>query len=159
MYTYSPCSKPSTYQANYRAPVMYPGGMMPMHPTHPVHPAAMPMQYPSYPQQPMAPTTDTSDAMGGGEESYIENILRFNRGKIATLYLTYENNTQWNAKIVRGRIETAGRDFIIVSDPQSGRRYILQMVNLDWVEFDGPIAYIPPKVSPTVAKELTTGER
>ncbi|KEO81305.1 hypothetical protein EL26_21365 [Tumebacillus flagellatus] len=102
--------------------------------------------------------TDIPSPLGGpGEESYIENILRFNHGKIATLYLTYENNTQWNAKIIRGRIETAGRDHIIVSDPSTGKRYLLQMVNLDWVEFDGPINYIAPKLPPNIAGQLTQG--
>src|SRR6478609_825801 len=51
------------------------------------------------------------------EESYIENILRLNRGKIATVYMTFENNTQWNAKVFRGEIEAAGRDYITFEGP------------------------------------------
>lgn len=96
-------------------------------------------------------------AGGGGatEESYIENILRFNRGKIATIYMTFENNTQWNARVFRGRVETAGRDHVILSDPQSGKRYLLLMINLDWVEFDEPLAYIPPTIPAGI--QLTTG--
>lgn len=50
------------------------------------------------------------------EQSFIENILRLNRGKVATFYMTFENNDQWNAKVFRGRIEEAGRDHIIVGD-------------------------------------------
>jgi spore germination protein Q len=90
----------------------------------------------------------------GTEESYIENILRYNRGKIATFHLTYEGNSQWNAQTVRGRIETAGRDHIIVSDPSTGKRYLLLMMNLDWVEFDEPVAYIPPKLPAGAESEL-----
>ena len=41
------------------------------------------------------------------EESYIENILRLNLGKIATVYMTFENNNQWNAKVFKGRLEAA----------------------------------------------------
>jgi spore germination protein Q len=78
------------------------------------------------------------------EESYIENILRMNRGKVGTFYMTYENNSEWNAKIFRGVVETAGRDHIIISDPETGRRFILLMVNLDYVTFDEPVNYIPP---------------
>jgi spore germination protein Q len=89
------------------------------------------------------------------EESYIENILRFNRGKIGTFYMTFENNNQWNAKVFRGRIETAGRDHIIISDPKTGKRYLLLMINLDYVEFDEPLAYIPPRIPPVVQAELT----
>ena len=36
------------------------------------------------------------------EQSYIENILRLNKGKLATVYATFENNTEWNAKIFKG---------------------------------------------------------
>ena len=39
------------------------------------------------------------------EESYIENILRLNIGKVVTIYLTYENNREWNAKVRHGNIK------------------------------------------------------
>jgi len=78
------------------------------------------------------------------EESYVENILRLNRGKVGTFYMTYENNREWNAKIFKGVIEAAGRDHIIISDPATGMRYLLLMLNLDYVTFDGPINYEYP---------------
>ncbi|OAJ76272.1 spore coat protein GerQ [Brevibacillus sp. SKDU10] len=103
------------------------------------------------PQQVVPPTANGSVIPGGPlpvvEESYVENILRFNRGKIGTFYMTYENNSEWNAKIFRGVIETAGRDHIIISDPQTGMRFLLLTLNLDYVTFDEEINYIPP-VSP-----------
>ncbi|MBP1154328.1 MULTISPECIES: spore coat protein GerQ [unclassified Paenibacillus] len=82
------------------------------------------------------------------EQSYIENILRLNLGKIGTFYMTYENNSQWNAKIFKGRIEAAGRDHIIISDPQTGMRYLLLMVNLDYVTFDEELQYTYPYATP-----------
>lgn len=78
------------------------------------------------------------------EESYIENILRLNRGKVITVYQTFENNSQWNAKIFRGVLETAGRDHIILSDPQTGKRYLLLMVNTDYITADEELNYVPP---------------
>ena len=81
------------------------------------------------------------------EQSYIENILRLNLGKMATVYMTFENNTQWNAKIFRGVLEAAGRDHIIISDRNTGTRYLLLMVNLDYITFDEPLNYFtPPQV-------------
>lgn len=80
------------------------------------------------------------------EQSYIENILRLNLGKVGTFYMTYENNSQWNAKIFKGVLEAAGRDHIIISDPQSGVRTILLMVNLDYATFDEPLVYQYPGV-------------
>lgn len=78
------------------------------------------------------------------EQSYIENILRLNRGKVATVYMTFENNPEWNAKVFRGEIEAAGRDHLILSDRKTGTRYLLLMVYLDYVTFDEPIVYDYP---------------
>lgn len=84
------------------------------------------------------------------EESYIENILRLNRGKVITVYQTFENNSQWNAKIFRGVLETAGRDHIILSDPQTGKRYLLLMVHTDYITSDEELNYIPPALPPGI---------
>ncbi|RXZ84340.1 spore coat protein GerQ [Paenibacillaceae bacterium] len=78
------------------------------------------------------------------EESYVENILRLNRGKQATIYMTYENNREWNAKIFKGVIEAAGRDHIIISDRATGMRFLLLTLNLDYITFDEPINYEYP---------------
>jgi|GEM_PF-850203 len=85
------------------------------------------------------------------EQSYIENILRLNRGKLATVYMTFENNSEWNAKIFKGRIEAAGRDHIVLSDPETGIRYLLLMVNLDYITFSEPLNYHYP-----LGQQLTT---
>ncbi|WLR55252.1 spore coat protein GerQ [Mesobacillus subterraneus] len=78
------------------------------------------------------------------EASYIENILRLNKGKLATVYATFENNTEWNAKIFQGIVEAAGRDHLILSDPQTGKRVLLPMIYLDYVTFDEEIEYDYP---------------
>ncbi|WP_409296155.1 spore coat protein GerQ [Peribacillus sp. SCS-26] len=84
---------------------------------------------------------------GGGlpvEQSYVENILRLNLGKLATVYATFENNREWNAKVFKGIIEAAGRDHLILSDPQTGMRYLILMVYVDYVTFDEEIEYSYP---------------
>ncbi|SDB85899.1 spore coat protein GerQ [Shouchella lonarensis] len=83
------------------------------------------------------------------EQSFIENILRLNRGKQVTVYQTFEGNNEWNARIFRGRIEEAGRDHIILGNPQTNEHYLLLMVNLDYVTFDEPITYEYPFGQPT----------
>ncbi|MBB6445523.1 spore coat protein GerQ [Bacillus benzoevorans] len=92
-----------------------------------------------------APTTGVDvPGMLPTEQSYIENILRLNKGKLVNVYTTFENNKEWNAKIFRGLIEAAGRDHLIISDPQSGARYLIPMVYLDYVQFDEEIEYEYP---------------
>jgi spore germination protein Q len=78
------------------------------------------------------------------EQSYIENILRLNKGKLVHVFTTFENNSQWNAKEFTGIIEAAGRDHLILSDPQTGKRYLIPMVHLDYVTFDEEVEYEPP---------------
>lgn len=78
------------------------------------------------------------------EQSYIENILRLNLGKVGTFYMTYENNSEWNAKVFKGVLEAAGRDHIIISDPTTGVRTIMLMVNFDYATFDEPLVYTYP---------------
>jgi spore germination protein Q len=95
---------------------------------------------------------------GTMEESFIENILRFNKGKVGTFYFTYQGNNKWNAMVYRGRVETAGRDHLIISDPSSGKRYLLMMANLDWVEFGEQINYPQAEINPDVQASLTTSE-
>lgn len=78
------------------------------------------------------------------ERSYIENILRLNRGKRVRAYFTFENNDQWNAKIFSGILQEAGKDHLVIADPESGKWYLLLMIYLDYVEFDERIEYEYP---------------
>lgn len=101
-------------------------------------------QYPQQTQQTQQAPATGDQSMLPIQESYIENILRLNRGKQATVYMTFENNDQWNAQIFKGVIEAAGRDHIVLSDPQTGKRYLLLMIYLDYVTFDEEINYSYP---------------
>ncbi|WP_410984806.1 spore coat protein GerQ [Bacillus cereus] len=77
------------------------------------------------------------------EQSYIENILRLNKGKQATVVMTYERGSSLGTQSYTGIIEAAGRDHIVISEPQSGKRYLLLMIYLDYVEFPEEINYLP----------------
>lgn len=78
------------------------------------------------------------------EQSYIENILRLNKGKLVTVYMSFENPSQWQSKVFKGIIEAAGRDHLILSDPQTGIRYLLPMLYLDYATFEEEIEYEYP---------------
>lgn len=106
---------------------------------------------------PVVPLGTGEEVLAGVvEESFIENILRFNKGKIGTFYFTYRGNNKWNSMVYYGRVETAGRDHIIISDPISGKRFLLMMANLDWVEFEEEINYPHTEITPAVQAALDT---
>jgi spore germination protein Q len=120
------------------APTAYPGSVTPGMTSPPPVPSGGYFPGAQSPQLPPTP------GLLPIESSYIENILRLNLGKVATIYMTFENNSQWNAKVFKGVVEAAGRDHIIISDPQTGMRYLLLMVNLDYVTFDEELQYTYP---------------
>jgi len=132
----------STYYATNYYPGYYPASMM----RSVAQPAGFPRPTPSGPSQPLPMGTEQPSPTGVGQETFIENIIRLNKGKVGTFYFTYQGNTQWNAKTYRGIVETASPDHIIISNPTEGKRYMLLMSNLDWVEFDEEISYFVPEV-------------
>lgn len=132
------------YQANSGYYPMYPMQQMPNVPQG---------QNPNlYQPQPMQMANPNAGAKAGNnvpgmlpiEESYIENILRLNKGKLVDVYTTFENNREWNAKVFTGIIEAAGRDHVILSDPETGKRYLIPMVYVDYVTFNEPVEYEYP---------------
>ena len=86
-----------------------------------------------------------ADNFGGDdipmEQSYIENILRLNKGKKVNVYMSYSDSVEWRDKMYSGIIEQAGRDHLIISDPSTGKWYLLLMIYLDYVEFSEKINY------------------
>lgn len=138
----------SMYQQQMQGANPYQGMMY-----QPSYTQQQPVYYPSYgypPYQTQSPTQDQPSmsqlpGMLPLEESYIENILRLNKGKVATIYMTFENNDRWNAKIFKGVIEAAGRDHIIISDPETNKRYLLLTIYLDYITFDEEINYDYPR--------------
>lgn len=99
-------------------------------------------QYQNYPYQPY-PVQQEIPSDYFNEQSYIENILRDNYNKVATVYMNFENS-QWGSKVFKGYIKGAGKDHIILKDVQSETRYLLLMVYLSYITFDEKIEYEYP---------------
>ena len=89
------------------------------------------------PNQSTAPTTNGEYIPD--EQSYIENILRVNKGKKVSVYQSFADAGEWKDRIFTGIIEQSGRDHIILSDPITGKWYLLLMIYVNFVEFDEPI--------------------
>lgn len=77
------------------------------------------------------------------EQSYIENILRLNKGKKVRVHQTFPDSNEWRDLEFKGIIEQSGRDHIILSDPESGVWQVLLMIYVDYISFDEPINYSP----------------
>lgn len=105
----------------------------------------------NYYQNPAFPTINNNNYEAGYEagkmddlpmqQSYIENILRHNKGKKVKAYVSFPDASDWKDKIFEGIIEQAGRDHLIISDPRNGNWYLILMIYLDYVEFSEKIDY------------------
>ncbi|MFT8872828.1 MAG: spore coat protein GerQ [Sporolactobacillus sp.] len=137
----APQSASAPFQSQFSAPIG--GGAAAAQP--------LPYMYPAYTSTPPpTPPTAQQQTVPGMlplplvEQSYIENILRLNLGKTATVYCTFEGNSEWNAKAFTGTVEAAGRDHVIVKDAGSETRYLIPMVFVNYITFTGPMAYSYP---------------
>ena len=70
------------------------------------------------------------------EQSYIENILRLNKGKKVEIYMSFPDSIEWKDRIFKGIIEESGKDHIILSDPNTGNWYLLVLIYVDYIKFD-----------------------
>ena len=75
------------------------------------------------------------------EQSYIENILRLNKGKKVTVHMTFPDSNEFRDREFVGIIEQSGRDHIILSDPTTGVWYLLLMIYVDFITFEEQINY------------------
>ena len=100
------------------------------------------MYPPQYFQQPFQ-NQPVNNPYFYSEQSYIENILRLNKGKIATVYMNFEGS-QWGSKIFKGELLEAGKDHIIIKDSQTGVSYLLLTIYLSYIAFDENIDYEYP---------------
>ncbi len=75
------------------------------------------------------------------EQSYIENILRLNKGRKVKAYVSYPDSSAWQNKIYEGIIEEAGKDHLIIYDNANNLWYLIRIIYLNYVEFMEPIIY------------------
>ncbi len=93
------------------------------------------------PNQQTVPSYQEQYGLMQDEQSYIENILRLNRGKKARLHITVPGSSEWQDRVFEGIIEQAGKDHVIVSNPSTGEWYLILIIYLDFVTFEEPINY------------------
>ena len=75
------------------------------------------------------------------EQSYIENILRLNKGKQVRVHMTFPDSNEFRDREFKGIIEQSGRDHLIISEPNTGIWQLLLMIYVDFISFDEPINY------------------
>ncbi len=62
----------------------------------------------------------------------IAGFINSKAGKTGTFYMTYKNNSEWNAKIFRGVIKAGRREYFVIQDPTTKQIFVLSYSNLDY---------------------------
>ena len=108
---------------------------------NPTFPGATSPQQPQNYEPILPPLADGGTATNDGEMSYIENILRLNKGKRITAYVSFSDSNEWRDRQFKGIIEESGRDHLILSNPENGEWYLIPMIYVDYFTFDERINY------------------
>lgn len=73
------------------------------------------------------------------EQPYLENILKLNRGKKLKIYMSYPYSNE--TKEYKGILENSGKDYITISEPQTGNWHLLPLPFINYITFDENINY------------------
>lgn len=101
--------------------------------------------YPNYQTQTGYPNQEYAPTAGNtlfNEQSYVENILRLNKGKMGRFYCSFPDSNEWRDTVFTGIIDEAARDHLIINNPNTGKWYLILMVYLNYAEFDEQINYL-----------------
>ena len=75
------------------------------------------------------------------EESYIENILRNNKGKKVKAHASFTDSVLWKDRVFEGIILNAGRDNLVLYNEEENKHYLILMIYIDFFEFEDEINY------------------
>ena len=104
----------------------------------------------TYYPNPTFPTAATNNYQEGNipvgqeysrEQNTIENILKLNKGKKVKIYMSYPNTNDEKKSSYSGIIEQAGKEHLILSNPETGNWYLLLTNYLDYTEFEEKIIF------------------
>ena len=155
-YPFAPYPQPGDFRNQQMTPEQYAQAFEPpfpsghtITPATPNAPAGVTLTTPYFTSEDAAVDQFIARSAGRGTGGgYIDNILRLNRGRIARIRMTFNSGgASSETKVFTGHIETAARDHIVLSDPQTGGRFLLLMIYLDYIEFPEEINYYYPSTN------------
>lgn len=69
------------------------------------------------------------------QSTYMENIIKSNIGKKISLYVSFPDSIEWRDKIFKGTLESAGTDYILISD-ENNTPILLQSIYVNFIKFE-----------------------
>ena len=72
-----------------------------------------------------AGTINSNQMNANYDTNYFENLLKINKGKKIKVLITIPDSNEFKDKEFNGVLEHSGSNYIILSDPNDGKWYIL----------------------------------
>lgn len=91
------------------------------------------IETPNQSTAPMPPFTN------GNNNQYIDQTLNENIGKRLTVYATFNGSVDWPNKAFTGILEYSAIDHLTLSDPTTGKWYVIPSIYINYVESDEKI--------------------
>ena len=76
-----------------------------------------------------------------GNIFYAEYILNQNIGKKIKVYMSFADSIEWRDRIFEGTLEAVGREFLLISDRQNNKWYMLWSIYIDFLEFSDEVIF------------------
>ncbi len=75
------------------------------------------------------------------EESYMDNLVRNNIGKQVCIYVTFPSSNDFRDFKFNGILEQSGKDYVVLSEPSTGKWHLIPSIYIDYITFDENINY------------------
>ena len=73
--------------------------------------------------------------------SHWRSILNQNIGKKIKVYMSFADSIEWRDRIFEGTLEAVGREFLLISDRQNNKWYMLWSIYIDFLEFSDEVIF------------------
>ena len=75
------------------------------------------------------------------EDSYIDSLIRNNIGKQICIYVTFPSSNDFRDFKFNGILEQSGKDYVVLSEPSTGKWHLIPSIYIDFITFDENINY------------------
>ncbi len=75
------------------------------------------------------------------EDSYMDSLIRNNIGKQICIFVTIPSSNDFRDFKFNGILEYSGKDYVILSEPSTGKWHLIPSIYIDFITFDENINY------------------
>lgn len=75
------------------------------------------------------------------EDSYMDSLIRNNIGKQVCICASFTNSNDFKDVKFNGILEQSGKDYVILSEPSTGKWHLVPSIYIDFITFNENINY------------------